>query len=62
MSSFIKNKDKILQMFDEKFYRMFEFYLSSCESAFKYGDQVVYQLQLAKNLTTAPTTRDYIYK
>lgn len=59
---FIKNKDKVLQMFDEKFYRMFEFYLSSCESAFKYGDQVVYQFQLAKNLTTAPTTRDYIYK
>ncbi len=58
---FIKNKDKVLKMFDERFFRMFEFYLSSCEMAFKHGDQVVYQLQLTKKLNTAPATRDYIY-
>jgi len=58
---FIKNKDKVLKMFDERFFRMFEFYLSSCEMAFKHGDQVVYQLQLTKKLNTAPSTRDYIY-
>ena len=58
---FIKNKQKVLQMFDERFFRMFEFYLSSCEMAFKHGDQVVYQLQLTKRLNTAPSTRDYIY-
>jgi len=57
----IANKSKILQMFDEKFFRMWEFYLVSCELAFKWGDQVVFQFQLTKNLTTAPTTRDYIY-
>ena len=48
-------------MFDEKFFRMFEFYLTSCEAAFKYGDQVVYQFQLTKKLDTTPPTRDYIY-
>ena len=58
---FIKNKEKVLKMFDERFFRMFEFYLSSCEMAFKHGDQVVYQLQLTKKLNTAPSTRDYIY-
>ena len=58
---FINNKDKVLKMFDEKFFRMFEFYLSSCEMAFKHGDQVVYQLQLIKKLNAAPSTRDYIY-
>ncbi len=58
---FRKNKDKVLQMFDERFFRMFEFYLASCEMAFKHGDQVVYQLQLTKKLNTAPSTRDYIY-
>ena len=58
---FITNKDKVLKMFDERFFRMFEFYLSSCEMAFKHGDQVVYQLQLTKKLNTAPATRDYIY-
>ena len=58
---FINDKDKVLKMFDEKFFRMFEFYLSSCEMAFKHGDQVVYQLQLTKTLNAAPSTRDYIY-
>ena len=58
---FTNNKDKVLKMFDEKFFRMFEFYLSSCEMAFKHGDQVVYQLQLTKTLNAAPSTRDYIY-
>jgi len=58
---FIQNKDKVLKMFDERFFRMFIFYLSSCEMAFRHGDQVVYQLQLTKKLNTAPSTRDYIY-
>ncbi len=58
---FINNKAKVLAMFDERFFRMFEFYLSSCEAAFKHGDQVVYQFQLSKKLDTTPVTRDYIY-
>ncbi len=57
----ISNKSKILEMFDEKFFRMWEFYLTSCELAFKLEDQVVFQFQLTKDLTPAPTTRDYIY-
>jgi cyclopropane-fatty-acyl-phospholipid synthase len=58
----INNKDKIIKMFDEKFFRMWEFYLAGCEMAFKWGDQVVYQFQLAKNYTSTPVTRDYIYQ
>ena len=46
--NFIKNKDKALKMFDEKFVRTWEFYLTSCETAFRWGDQVVFQLQLTK--------------
>jgi len=57
----IKNKIQIINMFDEKFFRMWEFYLASCESAFKWGDQVVYQFQLTKNYISTPATRDYIY-
>ncbi len=57
----ISNKSKILEMFDEKIFRMWEFYLTSCELAFKWGDQVVFQFQLAKDQTTVPITRDYIY-
>ena len=58
----LKNKNKIIEMFDEKFFRMWEFYLASCEMAFKWGDQVVFQFQLTKDITTAPNTRDYIYQ
>ncbi len=59
---FLKNKDKVLKMFDEKFFRMWEFYLVGCEKAFQWGDQVVYQLQLTKDMHVVPNTRDYIYK
>ena len=59
---FLSKKTTVLEMFDEKFFRMWEFYLASCEMAFKWGDQVVYQLQLTKNYTSTPTTRDYIYQ
>ena len=58
----IRNKDKIIEMFDERFFRMWEFYLAGCEMAFKWGDQVVYQFQLTKNYSSTPVTRDYIYQ
>ena len=58
----LKNRRKIIEMFDERFFRIWEFYLTGCEIAFKYGDQVVYQFQLTKNYTSTPATRDYIYQ
>ena len=58
----IKNKEQIVKMFDERFFRMWEFYLAGCEIAFKWGDQVVYQFQLTKSYTSTPITRDYIYQ
>ena len=58
---FLNNKSKVLTMFDENFFRMWEFYLTSCEMVFKWSDQVVFQFQLTKDLTSLPTTRDYIY-
>ena len=58
---FLSKREEVLDMFDEKFLRMWEFYLVGCEMAFKWGDQVVFQLQLTKKLTSVPNTRDYIY-
>ena len=58
---FLGEREKVLQMFDEKFLRMWEFYLAGCEMAFKWGDQVVFQLQLIKKHSSVPNTRDYIY-
>ncbi len=58
---FLSKKETVLELFDEKFFRMWEFYLTSCEMVFKWGDQVVFQLQLTKDNRSVPTTRDYIY-
>ena len=58
---FLSNREKVLELFDEKFLRMWEFYLAGCEMAFKWGDQVVFQMQLIKKHSAVPNTRDYIY-
>ena len=58
---FLKEKEKVLEMFDEKFFRMWEFYLTASQMAFKWGDQVVFQFQLTKKKDTTSITRDYIY-
>ncbi len=58
---FMSKKEQVLEMFDEKFFRMWEFYLVGCEMSFKWGDQVVFQFQLTRKLKAAPITRDYIY-
>lgn len=39
---------------------MWEFYLCYCELGFRYGDLMVFQVQLAKQLDTLPITRDYM--
>ncbi len=59
---FLSKKNQVLEMFDERFFRMWEFYLVGCEMAFKWGDQVVFQFQLTKKNTSTPNTRDYIYQ
>ena len=59
---FLSKKSEVLEMFDERFFRMWEFYLAGCEMAFKWGDQVVFQFQLTKKNNTTPSTRDYIYQ
>ena len=58
---FLGKKEEVLKTFDERFFRMWEFYLAGCEMAFKWGDQVVFQFQLSKKLLSTPITRDYIY-
>lgn len=46
----------------ESFCRMWDFYLASCEAAFRWRDLVVFQLQLATRLDTVPRTRDYLHR
>lgn len=58
--NFEANKEAIIQMYDERFYRMFDFYLSSAELSFYYHNHINFQLQITANLHTLPITRDYM--
>jgi len=63
LGRFLDNRDKAKKMYDERFCKMWEFYLASCSAAFKYRDLLVYQLQIAKNFASTPSNRrDYIYQ
>ena len=47
-------------MYDERFCRMWEFYLAASEVAFRELGHMVFQLQLTKKQTAAPLSRDYL--
>jgi cyclopropane-fatty-acyl-phospholipid synthase len=57
---FSANRDTIATLYDEHFCRMFEFYLSGAEIAFRRERHMVFQIQLAHRQTAVPLTRDYI--
>jgi cyclopropane-fatty-acyl-phospholipid synthase len=57
---FAANRDAILSLHDERFCRMFEFYLVGCELTFRRTDHMVWQMQLSPGLETLPPTRDYM--
>ena len=61
LDRFLTKKNIVKDLFDEKFVKMWEFYLASCAAAFRYRDLAVFQLQIVKNFQTAHRTRDYIY-
>ena len=55
------NKNKIIEMYDERFFRMWEFYLLISKYSFVNMGNVVFQIQIAKNINNLPLTRNYIY-
>ena len=57
---FQANRDKVRALYDERFCRMWEFYLQSCEAGFRWGGLTVFQLQLALEINSVPITRDYM--
>jgi len=59
---FQARREEAKAIYDERFCRMWEFYLAVSETAFRWQDLVVFQVQLTKKLDTLPTTRDYIYE
>lgn len=57
---FQANRHKVAEMFDERFCRMWEFYLAVSEFSFRYGKHMNFQIQLAKNVDALPLSRDYM--
>jgi cyclopropane-fatty-acyl-phospholipid synthase len=57
---FERHREEVRALYDERFCRMWEFYLAGAEAGFRAGDLVVFQLQLARDRAAVPVTRDYI--
>jgi cyclopropane-fatty-acyl-phospholipid synthase len=59
-SRYEQNRDKVVELYDERFARMWEFYLISAEMMFRTGSQLVFHMQLSRKRDAAPIVRDYI--
>jgi cyclopropane-fatty-acyl-phospholipid synthase len=53
---------RMARLYDERFCRMWEFYLAGSEMAFRHQGLMVFQIQLAKRIDAVPLTRDYIHE
>ncbi|WNO54178.1 cyclopropane-fatty-acyl-phospholipid synthase family protein [Stakelama saccharophila] len=53
-------KDAIVEMYDERFYRMWQYYLAGAMTSFFYGGLVNFQVQYARSRDALPLTRDYM--
>jgi len=59
---FLANRERIKEIagYDDRFCRMWEFYLAGCEVAFRYMQQMVFQIQIARRQDAVPLVRDYM--
>jgi cyclopropane-fatty-acyl-phospholipid synthase len=57
---FLAHREEVVRIYDQRFVRMWEFYLASSEMSFRDGDMVVFQIQMTKHKGVTPPTRDYI--
>ncbi len=57
---FMARREEVLQLYDERFARMWEFYLASSEMSFRKQNLMNFQIQLTKRQCVVPMTRDYI--
>jgi cyclopropane-fatty-acyl-phospholipid synthase len=57
---FQDNRDKARSLYDERFCRMWEFYLQLCEVGYRRLNWMVFQAQIAKSINAVPLTRSYL--
>lgn len=60
LERFEAKSDAALMLYDERFVRMWRYYLAASEMAFRHGRQCVFQVQLARDKQAVPLTRDYM--
>ena len=58
---FLAHRERIKAIYDERFCRMWEFYLAGSEVAFRYQGHINFQMQIAKRVDSVPLTRDYMF-
>ena len=54
------HRAEIVALYDERFFRMWSFYLAGATAAFEHGGMLVYQIQYARDRHSLPITRDYM--
>ena len=57
---FVARREEVLAIYDERFFRMWEFYLAASEMSFRHRGLMIFQVQLARRQDAVPLTRDYI--
>ena len=57
---FLARRDEVASIWDQRFCRMWEFYLAASEMTFRYDDFMVFQMQLARERDAVPLSRDYV--
>lgn len=58
---FQSNADAAAKLYDDRFVRMWRFYLVASEQSFRFGRQAVFQFQISRRQDAVPLTRDYLY-
>lgn len=53
---------EIVAMYDERFFRMWQFYLAGSEVSFQHGGMCNYQIQYVRDRDAVPITRDYMFE
>ena len=58
---FVANIEQVRSLYDERFCRMWRFYLTASEMTFRHNRQFVFQMQLARRQDAVPLDRNYLY-
>jgi cyclopropane-fatty-acyl-phospholipid synthase len=58
----VMHREQIVDLYDEQFYRMWQFYLAGAEQSFRHNKMVNWHLVYVKDRSAIPMTRDFMYE